>query len=284
MRQQSGFTLVELVVTIVLSTIVVSFMAMFITGPVTAYSDQARRAELVELADSALRGLTREVRRALPNSIRVRSNGAIVALELLNTVDGVRYRARPPGSEAQQLRFSDSDDSFNSVGSFSNIARPFTSTTHYLSVYNVGVTGADAYELSNVITPAGTQISIAADGSSGEDRVTMSPAFRFAYESPRQRVFLVEGPVSYLCNTITGELKRYSGYAISATHSARDSEAELLAAGAVESTVVYNASGCGFSYAPGNSERAGLLSASLTVSEAGENVSLLRQAHVDNVP
>ncbi len=284
MRRQGGFTLVELVVTIVLSTIVVSFMALFITGPVTAYNDQARRAELVELSESALRGITREVRRALPNSIRVRTNGAIVALEMLNTVDGVRYRTRPPGSQAQRLRFNNTDDSFNSVGAFNNIARPFSSTTHYLSVYNVGVPGADAYELANVITPAGTQINIAADGATGEDRVTLSPAFRFAYESPRQRVFLVDGPVSYLCNTITGELKRYSGYAINASHSARDSEAELLAAGAAESTVVYNASGCGFSYAPGTSERAGLLSASLTVSEAGESVSLLRQAHVDNVP
>ncbi|MEM6512210.1 MAG: type II secretion system protein [Pseudomonadota bacterium] len=284
MRQQSGFTLIELVVTIVLSTIVVSFMASFISGPITAYNDQTRRAELVELADSALRSLTREVRRALPNSIRVRSNGAIVALELLNTVDGVRYRTRPPGSDAQRLRFNDSDDAFNSVGAFNNVVRPFSSTSHYLSIYNVGVPGADAYELANVITPDGTQITIAADGASGEDRVTLSPAFRFTYESPSQRIFLVDGPVTYLCNTITGELKRYTGYAIDASQSARDSEAELLAAGAAESIVVYNASGCGFSYAPGNSQRAGLLSASLTVSEAGESVTLLRQAHVDNIP
>ncbi len=284
MRKQCGFTIVELVVTIVLSTIVVSFMAAFITGPVNAYNDQARRAELVELADSALRGITREVRRALPNSVRVRTNGAIVALEILNTVDGVRYRTRPPGNQAQRLRFNNSDGSFNSVGTFENVARPFSSTSHYLSIYNVGAPGADAYELANVITPPGTQITIAADGASGEDRVTLSPAFRFAYESPRQRVFLVDGPVSFLCNTISGELKRYSGYSIDASHAARDSEAELLAAGAAESTVVYNTSGCGFAYAPGNAERAGLLSVSVTLSEAGESISMLRQAHVDNVP
>ena len=54
--------------------------------------------------------------------------------------------------------------------------------------------GADAYELANVITPAGTTITIAADGATGEDRVTLSPPFRFAYASPTQRVFLVDGP------------------------------------------------------------------------------------------
>ena len=39
-----GFTLVELVITISLTTIVVSFMAVFISGPVRAYADQTRRA------------------------------------------------------------------------------------------------------------------------------------------------------------------------------------------------------------------------------------------------
>ena len=49
MHRMGGFTLVELVVVIVLSTIVISFMAMFIAGPVRGYTDQVRRAELVDL-------------------------------------------------------------------------------------------------------------------------------------------------------------------------------------------------------------------------------------------
>jgi len=284
-RVQKGFTLVELVITITLTTIVVSFMAMFISGPVRAYNDQGRRAELVDLAENSLRRIARDIRHALPNSVRVSASGSVVALELLNTVDGVRYRDRPPpGSPAERLQFASPDDAFNSVGSFTNITRPFSSTAHYLSIYNVGVPGANAYELANVITPPGTQIDIDADAIPGEDNVRISPAFRFAFPSPGQRVFLVDGAVTYLCDTSIGTLVRYSGYAITPDQSDRNSDAELLAAGASSTLITNRVNACDMGYAPGTAQRAGLVSMSLAVADTGETVSLLHQVHVDNVP
>jgi MSHA biogenesis protein MshO len=68
---QRGFTLIELVITIVVGSIVVAFMAMFIVMPMEAYSAQTRRAQLVDDADSALRFMGRDIRSALPNSVRV---------------------------------------------------------------------------------------------------------------------------------------------------------------------------------------------------------------------
>ena len=70
-RRQNGFTLIELVITLVISTIVVSFVSLFISGPVRGFADQARRARLVDAADAALERIGRDVRRALPNSVRV---------------------------------------------------------------------------------------------------------------------------------------------------------------------------------------------------------------------
>lgn len=282
---QHGFTLVELVVTIVLTTIVVSFMAMFISGPVRAYTDQGRRAELVDVAENSLRRIARDIRRALPNSIRVRAAGSSVAIEMLNTVDGVRYRDRPPpGDPSKRLQFSVPDDAFNSVGEFRNISIPFTSTTHYLAIYNVGVPGADAYELANVITPPATRIDIAADTVPGENNIQLTPAFQFAFASPGKRVYLLDEPVSYLCDTATGTLVRYSGYAIAPDQADRDSAGELLAAGASQTLVADQVSNCSVAYAPGTAQRAGLVSLGLDVSDAGETVSLLHQVHVDNVP
>ena len=284
-RFESGFTLVELVITITLTTIVVSFMAMFISGPVRAYNDQGRRAELVDLAENSLRRISRDVRRALPNSVRISVTGSVTALELMNTVDGARYRDRPPpGNPAKRLQFSAPDDAFNSVGRFNNISKPFTSNAHYLAIYNVGVPGADAYELANVITPPGTQIDIDADAVPGEDNVRLAPAFRFAFPSPGQRVFLVDGPVTYLCDIVAGTLVRYSGYAITSSQTDRDSDAELMAAGASSTLIANRVSACDMSYAPGTAQRAGLVSISLAVAETGETVSLLHQVHVDNVP
>lgn len=283
--RQSGFTLVELVITISLTTIVVSFMSLFISGPVQSYADQARRAELVDVAENSLRRIARDIRRGLPNSVRVQSAGTVVAIEMLNTVDGVRYRDRPPpGNPDKRLRFSGPDDAFNTVGVFRGVAKPFVSNTHYLAIYNVGVPGADAYELANVITPPGTQITIDSDSVPGEDNVRLAPAFRFRYRSPGKRVYLLDGPVSYLCDAAAGTLVRYSGYVIANDHATRDSDGELVAAGAAVTLIADHVSSCSMAYAPGTAERAGLVTLHLAVSDAGETVSMLHQVHVDNVP
>jgi MSHA biogenesis protein MshO len=282
--RQRGFTLVELVVTLVISTIVVAFVSMFISGPVRGFADQSRRVRLVDAADAAMTRIGRDIRRSLPNSVRVTASAGVAALEVMSTVDGARYRAQPPGGAAEILDFAAADGSLNVLGPFTQVAKPFSSTSHFLAVYNVGVPGADAYELANVITPAGTTITIAADGATGEDRVTLSPAFRFAYPSPTQRVFLVDGPVTYLCDTVAGTLLRYRGYAVAPSQSDRDSHGELLAAGATASLMANQLVGCAFTYTPGTAERAGLVSLQLAVGAQGETVSLLSQVHVDNVP
>jgi len=282
--REGGFTLVELVVTLTVSVVVVSFAAMFVSGPVQGFADQSRRVRLVDAADSALRRLGRDVRRALPNSVRVRTSGGIAVVELLGTVDGARYREQPPGTDEQILDFSAADDAFNVIGPFTQVSKPFSSTSHYLAIYNVGVPGADAYTLADVITPAGTQIGIDGDALAGEDRVTLTPAFRFAFGSPTNRIYLVEGPITYLCDPIAGTLTRFSGYAIAADQADRDSAAELLAAGASAALMADRLTACTFDYAPGTSERSALLTMSLRLGEAGENIDLLGQVHVDNAP
>jgi MSHA biogenesis protein MshO len=279
-----GFTLIELVVTMTVSVVVVSFVSMFISAPVTGFMDQSRRARLVDAADSALSRMKRDVRRALPNSIRTASSAGAVALELLSSIDGARYRAQPPGTPDQILDLSGADASFNVIGPFTQVGKPFSSTSHYIAIYNVGVPGADAYQLANVITPPGTQIDITADGSSGEDRVALTPGFQFAYHSPTQRAFLLEGPVTYLCDDAAGTMMRYDGYAIATDQSTRDSHAELIGAGATASLMTDRISGCVFAYTPGTAERAGLVSLQIGVDAQGESISLLSQVHVDNVP
>ena len=103
--RDAGFTLIELVITMSITAIVIGFAAIFFSGPVRGFTDQVRRAELVDAAESALRRMQRDIRRALPNSIRVTTNGTISALEILNTVEGVRYRSGPPPGNAVALPF-----------------------------------------------------------------------------------------------------------------------------------------------------------------------------------
>jgi MSHA biogenesis protein MshO len=290
--RQAGFTLIELVVAIVVSSIVVSFMAMFIVGPVNAYTAQARRAELVDAADAALRTMGRDIRRALPNSVRATN---VRAIEMLATIDATRYRAATGGAaSADELDFASSDTQFGTIGKFDDITRGIPYTTFYLSIYNVGVTGANAYDMTNVITPRGTRITFTDSPTTpGEDRVdlnfatTTNPNFRFLYGSPARRVYLVSGPVTYLCDATERTLKRYSNYTIQATQLLTD--VALVTAGATISPIANDVEDCAFAYAAGTAQRAGLVTLDISLARdvtAGstERIRLLNQLHIENVP
>jgi len=279
----AGLTLIELVIVITVSSIVVTFMANFLITPIDAYTAQAQRAHLADAADGALRLLSRDLRSALPNSVRVTTSGSVVALELLATIDGARYRDNGPLATATQwLDFSQADTGFSTTVPFSSISLPYTSTSNYLAIYNIGIAGANAYALANVITPVGTTISIAAGTAPNAQQVTLSPAFQFSYNSPGKRVYLVSGPVSYLCDTSAGTLTRYTGYGISSTQAT--SVAGLTAAGASSGLVADHVSACQFTYSVGTAQRSDMASLSLQLANGGQQVQLIHQVHLVNMP
>jgi MSHA biogenesis protein MshO len=231
--------------------------------------------------------MQRDIRAALPNSIRVSATGN--ALEMINTVAGARYRRIAPGAPARLLDFTAPDTEFDLLGDFPQITTPFNSNAHYLSVYNIGgvdafnnpLAGANAYAPpdasgANVITPAGTGISIADNGD--EDHVTLDAAFRFSFTSPQQRIYLVDTPISYVCDTVSGTLRRYRNYALQA--------AQPVPPGVSGALIADNVQACSFSYTRGTSTRAGLMTLDLTIQAAGSNdvIRLLHQVHVVNAP
>ncbi len=279
----SGFTLIELVVVITLSAIVVSFMSVFVVTPIDAYNAQSQRAQLVDAADGALRMLARDLRAALPNSVRTAASGNVTAIELIATVDGARYRDNGPLTDPTRwLDFTQADTAFATTVPFSQITVPFSTSSDYLVIYNVGVPGADAYSGANVITPAGTTISIAAGSAANENLVTLSSGFQFAYGSPNKRIYLASGPVSYLCDTSTGMLTRYSGYSLQATQTL--SSATLVSAGASSGRVASNVSNCQFTYTAGTAQHDGLATLLLQLANGGQEVQLLHQVHLVNTP
>ena len=174
-RRAAGLTLIELVITIAVGSVVVAFMALFIVGPMDAYGAQTRRADLVDEADGALRLMARDLRSALPNSVRVAVSGSVTALELLATVDGARYQdGGPLANPALALDFTQADAAFATTVPFTQLTLPWSSSSAYLAIYNVGVPGASAYEMANVITPAGTAITVAAGAAANQNLVNAS--------------------------------------------------------------------------------------------------------------
>jgi MSHA biogenesis protein MshO len=278
-----GFTLVELVITITVASIVVAFMALFIVMPMNAYSTQTQQAALVDAADSALRFMARDLRSALPNSVRVTNSGTVTALELLATTDGARYQdGGPVSNPALVLDFTTADGAFATTVPFTQLTLPWSSSSYYLSIYNVGVPGANAYQMANVITPAGTTISIAAGATPNQNLVTLNPAFQFAFGSPGKRLYLVSGPISYLCDIGAGTLTRYSGYTITSAQPA--SAATLGAAGATAALVAGNVGSCQFTLASGTAQRNALATLTLQITQNGQSVQLLNEVQVVNAP
>ena len=88
--RRSGFTLIELVLTLTIVAILAVILGEILYAPVAGYFAATRRAHLVGDAGMALSLMTRDVHAALPNSVRTTSQGGVEALEILFTLDGAR--------------------------------------------------------------------------------------------------------------------------------------------------------------------------------------------------
>lgn len=268
--RQCGFTLIELITVIVLLGAIVGLGSVFIIQPFQAYDDVRRRVELVEIADQALDRMNREARHALPNSVRVTTSGNRAAIEFLRTVTGGRYRAQPDSlAGGDTLDFTAPDGSFDVIGGL--LSAPVAG--QWAVVYNLSATdpAANAYVGDNrAVVGAGSTTS----------SVTLNPAFQFPYTSPQQRVFIVDTPISYVCDLDSGQLLRYENYAPSVAQPVNGGDF----AGGSSALVADSLGQCAFRYDAGAGTRHGLLSAALTVTQDGETVSLLQQIHVLNVP
>ncbi|MDP1770661.1 MAG: type II secretion system protein [Methylobacter sp.] len=268
-KYMGGFTLIEAVMVIVITGILGALVSSFAT-PLKGYFDATARADLSDVADTALRRMARDVRLALPNSVRVNTSGGDFYLDFLATTGGGRYRAVVDSTGAgDPLDFSAADTSFDVLGSTVDIA-----ANDQIVVYNLGVSGADAYEGNTAATHVRRAASAVGAGLSS---VSITSSNRLPFDSPAHRFQIVHEQVRYICDLATGRLTRYAGFTI-ATPTATvpaDGSSALLASGVTA---------CSFAYVPGVTQRASLITISLTLSKSGESVTLLHQVHVQNVP
>lgn len=299
--RQTGFSLVEAVVVIAVTGIIVAAVALFIRAPVAGYVDTALRAELTDIADTALRRNGRDLRTALPNSVRVTSVGSVFFLEYLEVRTGGRYRADTSGGATVPVCPSDdtrvtdndilsfyqspsvlTDTCFKTLGNIPNLAQIVSSD--FVVVFNLGIPGADAYESPNT-----NKSLISGTSTSGnEDRIAFN-AQTFRLPSPGNRFVVMTGPVSYVCDPVGGTLRRYSGYAIQASQP-NNAGAAPLSSAPVNALLASHVSACNFTYnATVVAQRDGLVTMSLSVTEVNsqgqnETVTLYEAAHVSNVP
>lgn len=262
MSRQQGFTLIEVITVIVIIGILAPMTVDIITLPMRSYFNQQQRTTLVDNAETALRLMQRDIRRALPNSVRITGNGS--TLELLHTSDGGRYRGKlASNGSGNILDFSTADSSFDVIGNLQ------VAPLGELVIYNLGNSSADAYAGTNRATIANTSTTTL---------INLASAKQFPLLSPQQRFFVVDSPISYRCDLTSGSLLRYSGYSITAVQANPPS-------GITGQILANKVGGCGFSYNSSTATRSGLVTLQLTLTdEAGESTRLIHQIHVDNAP
>lgn len=277
---QRGFTLIEAIMVIVITGVLSAIVASFIARPVQGYLDSVRRAELTDQADAALRRMLRDVRLALPNSLRVTTSAGITYIEFIMTSAGARYRDVGDGSTAgTPLSFSSAAAfTFDVLGTMP--VNPAIASNDYVVVYNLGPgnSPADAYSGGNralVSAVTGNTITLSANPFASQTPPLPSPSARFQVVPGGVKA------VTYACATVAANnLSRYANYGFNTTQATSGlGTPALLANGNATCTVDYTSNVMG---------RTGLLYVSLTLSSGTgsnqESVTLFQQIHVDNSP
>lgn len=279
MTKTRGFTLVELVIVIVIMGIIAAAIASIFKPAVDSYFDSRRRATLSDMADTAVKRIGREVRRAVPNSIRIPNDQCF---EFVPGKAGGLYRRAVDivNAGSDPLDTSGPDVSFDVLSPLSAVpvAGDFVviGNQNTDDVYS-GATRGTVSDWTWLSPPA-----------EAPGRVTLNSATQFPAGYDGGRFFVVdqnERSVFYICRGAgvsggngTGEMVRLvQGFNAAYPSSCPASGGTRLAS---------RVAACEFIYDPnqGATQQSGFVWLRIELLEAGERVALAYGAHVSNVP
>lgn len=258
-RQSKGFTIIELVVVVVLMGIVSMAGVEIIRQSSEAYLVMSERQALGNAARLSVERLSRDLREALPGSVRVSGS----CLEYVPILVAGRYFSVPvetPGTSMSVVPVTASLDA----------------SQGRVAVYPLG---ADVYDVSSgILSPVA---SLSAPDSDNVSALSWTGNHGFANRSPTNRFYMVDDPVSYCVDGTN--LFRYSNYGVVLTQPLiADLPSGLPDRALLVSSV--GASGAPFSVsAPGLSRNA-MVEFNLQFAQAGEVLGVSHEVQLRNVP
>lgn len=293
MRDSGGFTLIELVVAMTLSAIVIGFVALFMTAPVGAYIDQSERTVLNTSAEVISRRLTADLQTAIPNSVRIRNAGTRAIVEMMQ-YDAVALYIAPSvvaPDPVRDLNATILETQFSVLGYLTSV-RPVPAPAYPVGRLVVGNTGSAPTNIyqpaaNRFMTPAGANVRVIARTGTNEETVSLPGAgFRFDSTDNTNRIFVLRGPVAYICNSAARTLRRYEQYTAAAAAPASEAAGQLNAAGVLNEVLVNNISSCRLSCGVGPSSCPTMLVVEMSVNRpapaANEGVRIFEQFPMDN--
>lgn len=276
-----GFSLIELVMVIMITGILAASLTIFLKPAIDSYLDARRRADLTDIADTALRRMSQDIRGAVPNSVRSVSASCF---QLVPTITGGRYRmasdtvndtpaplpCAPSATCSAPLNVSQASTTFDVLSPMATV--PALNDWIVISNQNVAdvYTGATRAQIS--ATPTTPR------ASDGLHRIAVAATqFPSGYDGGRfVAVANATQTVFYSC--VGGTL-----YRTTALFGANQAATCALVTGAVVATDI---AACTFVYDPnqGATQQSGFVWMRLELSRSGESVALAHGVHVDNVP
>ena len=271
LKENLGFTLIELIMVIVVLGILSTGSISFIANSAKGLVDTAERQALASSATVAVEKVLREVRRALPNSVRTFSDGGNECLELVPILHSSEYVSIPIANDATSF---ESIKFFDATGIESGFVAVYPTSTD--SIY--GTSPATVRAISSTTAQAGTPVL-------NIQTIIFSAAsdYRFPAESPRKRFFLVSEPISF-CDDANGRLWRYQNYGFNV-----NSESSIPTTGNDRILIAdsLQANSLKFNISPAQLQRNAVVSMSLVIERSGlsvEQVDITQEVQLRNVP
>lgn len=284
-RQEQGFTLIELVMVMVLLGILSASFLVFFRPMLDAYVDAQRRADLSDLADTALRRMMQELRTAVPNSVNLVNQNCF---QFVPSIGGGRYRL--------------------DLDATNDVAPPCVPSATCSAFPNPAGAAGAATQVDILVRDSGAAIAAgdflainsqslgafygAAGGAVGGARYTVNAVAAPRASDGVQRVTLSRNPAAggYMGGRfqMVGAAQPSVMYSCSGGRLLRSvlGTAELAECAAAGEVVATDVAACDFSYAanPSATQANGFVSLFLQLARDGERVSLSYGVHVDNLP
>ncbi len=293
MRKQTGFTLIELIVVMVVTGIIAANIVVFFKPAFDIYIAVGRRAQLTDIADTAMRRMSRDIHLAVPNSIRSPNAQCV---ELVPTSAGGRYRMQAdtvwdganPGAPSAWF------DGTSAVSAL-DLLTPLSTTPaagDWLVIDNQETNdvyaGTNRAAIQNVAAPP--------DASLGYSRIGLTAATQFPGGYSGGRFVVVSNAqkaVFYVCagtgldgaGSGTGTLYRFANYGFNAATPAA-CPVPVVAGPTPTPVLATKLKTCSFIYSPtqGETQQSGFVWMNLEIVDQGERIALVLGTHVDNVP
>ncbi len=197
---QQGFTLIELIIVIVITGVLSVGITNFVGSTSKGYVDTADRQRMASAMVVASEVISRSLRTALPNSVRIGGGATNNCIELVPVLRGGYYVSIPKATAAA---------SFTAVAMGNAAAQ-----TGQIAVYPVS---QDAVYSPSDVNPA-VLTAAAATVPAGTDTITITlgASHRFPLDSPNKRMYLVGTPIAYCQPAGSARMYRYSGYGFNA--------------------------------------------------------------------